>query len=135
MAAPRKVFRIEEMAGARLSRRSNRAPAWHEREALPTDPQAEALQAKALQAEVQQALGAFRATMAATTHAANGDGDAKQPGLDAAQLMRIAQELDAVVSGTAQCAIVRNLVRRHGKPPRQITKAARDAYLVIANQI
>ncbi len=102
MAAPRKVFRIEEMAGARLSRRSDRAPAWHEREALPTDPQAEALQAKALQAEVQQALGALRATMAATTHAASGDGDAKQPGLDAAQLMRIAQELDAVVSGTAQ---------------------------------
>ncbi len=102
MAAPRKVFRIEEMAAARLSRRPGGAPASREHQTARGDPQAEALQAEALQTEVRQALGALRATMAATMHAAKTDGDGKRLGLDAAHLTRIAQELDAVVSGTAQ---------------------------------
>lgn len=112
MAAPRKVFRIEEMAAARLSRRTG-APASLAQQPAPGESpqtealqsealQSEALQAEACQAEIREALGALRAMMAATAPAVRPDGDGRRLDLDASHVTRIAQELDAVVSGTAQ---------------------------------
>lgn len=107
MAAPRKVFRIEEMAAARLSRRTG-APASLAQQPAPGESpqtealQSEALQAEACQAEIREALSALRAMMAATAPAVRPDGDGRRLDLDASHVTRIAQELDAVVSGTAQ---------------------------------
>jgi chemotaxis protein CheZ len=96
MAAPRKVFRIEEAAAARLSRRAGASPAAPDYRAASAEP----AQAEALPAEILQALDALRATMAATAPKREADG--QWPGLDVTHLTRIAQELDAVVGGTAQ---------------------------------
>jgi chemotaxis protein CheZ len=103
MAAPRKVFRIEETAGARAQRRAGVM-----RAASTPDPASsgEGLPAKTLHAEILEALAALRATMAATAPAAESDGaaprNAELLGIAAAHLTRVAQELNAVVSGTAQ---------------------------------
>jgi hypothetical protein len=89
MAAPRKVFRIEQTAAARLAPRSGLAavPSHH--------------------GEVLQALGALQALMAAQSTASGADGIVVSAGgepriLHADPLTRIAHELDAVVEGTAQ---------------------------------
>jgi chemotaxis protein CheZ len=112
MAAPRKVFRIEEMAAARLPRRGGGTPAADHfqvaaAESLPAVSSPEATPpAEILQSEILRALGALHATMAATAHPANPDdapnGDIERLGLEAAHVTRIALELDAVVNGTAQ---------------------------------
>jgi len=83
MAEPRKVFRIEQTAGARLPRRvdSTTASPHH--------------------GEIVQALEALRALMAATPRADAGrDGEAAARQSD--DLARIALELEAVSAGTAQ---------------------------------
>lgn len=82
MAEPRKVFRIEEMAAARLPGSPDGAPA------LPHH------------SEIMQALAALRAAMAAAPYAARADGTTERLGIEAAHLARIAHELDAVVNGT-----------------------------------
>jgi chemotaxis regulatin CheY-phosphate phosphatase CheZ len=86
MAEPRKVFRIEQTAAARLRRGVGVAPAELHHDAT------------------VQALYALRATMAAPSRpAANLQReDTERLGVEAAQLGRIAHELDAVLSGTAQ---------------------------------
>jgi chemotaxis protein CheZ len=112
MAAPRKVFRIEEMAAVRLPRRGGGTPSARHHEAATAESlpavslPRETPQAQFLQSEILQALDALHATMAATAYPANPDdapnGDIERLGLDAAHLTRIALELDAVVNGTAQ---------------------------------
>jgi chemotaxis protein CheZ len=101
MAAPRKVFRIEEMAAMRASRRVVGAQAAALRSAAGS-----AAPAEALQADLREALGTLRATVAATAHPATDHsaprGETERLGIDATHLTRIAQELDAVVGGTAQ---------------------------------
>jgi len=87
MAEPRKVFRIEETAAARRSRDADGAPA------------------SLHQSEIMQALNVLRTAMtAAPALAANAGGaaprTAERLGIEAAQLTRIAHELDAVVNGT-----------------------------------
>jgi chemotaxis protein CheZ len=86
MAEPRKVFRIEQTAAARLRRDADTAPA------------------ELHQDEIVQALHALRATMAAASRPlANPPREgAERLGVEAAHLSRIAHELDAVVNGTAQ---------------------------------
>jgi hypothetical protein len=89
MAAPRKVFRIEQTAAARLAPRSDRtAVSSHH-------------------GEILQALGALQALMAAHSPAADADGivvpaGGEPTGLEADPFARVGHELDAVVDGTAQ---------------------------------
>jgi chemotaxis regulatin CheY-phosphate phosphatase CheZ len=86
MAAPRKVFRIEEIAAARLIRSDDVA----QHASTPHH------------GEIMQALGALQKMMRAplpVVSAARPNGDAE---LRAAQLTRIADELGAVTAGTAQ---------------------------------
>ena len=87
MAAPRKVFRIEETAAARLERRSGTP------DALP-------------HAELMQALTAMRGVMsAAPSLTAKSDvarGESQWLGVEAEHLTRIAHELNAVTTGTGQ---------------------------------
>jgi chemotaxis protein CheZ len=119
MAAPRKVFRIEETAGARLPRRVAGA-----KESLPRH-------GEILQAKILQELAALQASLAAPpVHTAQADGSPRteterltselnliqgviggteDDGPDGdgspartAHLTRTAHELDAVVHGTAQ---------------------------------
>jgi chemotaxis protein CheZ len=92
MAQPRRVFRIEQTAAARLVRPAPKAGGspYH--------------------GEIMQALGALQALMAASPAlpAADTDGATKTAGagsrstLHADNLARIAHELDAVTAGTAQ---------------------------------
>jgi chemotaxis regulatin CheY-phosphate phosphatase CheZ len=89
MAAPRKIFRIEETAAARL--KGNGAP-----------PPAYSGDMPAHHGEIMQALGALQAMMNRTARTpvavtAPGAGE-----LRAALLTRIAHELEAVTTGTAQ---------------------------------
>ena len=89
MAAPRKIFRIEQTAAARAVPRNARAAV------------------SSHHGEILQALGALQALMAAQSPAAGADGlgvaDGRAPaGLQAESFARIAHELDAVVDGTAQ---------------------------------
>jgi len=85
MAEPRKVFRIEQTAAARLRRGADAAPA------------------ELHQDEIVQALHALRATMAAPLRpvAHPPRAGAERLSVEAAHLNRIAHELDAVVNGTA----------------------------------
>jgi len=89
MAAPRKVFRIEETAPARLARqRGGSADSFRH-------------------GEFMQALAALRGVMsAAPSSTAKSDGVAHGErqwlGVEAEHLTRIAHELDAVTTGTAQ---------------------------------
>ena len=84
MAEPRKVFRIEQTAAARLRRGVPPAELHHD--------------------ATVQALYALRATMAAPSRPAENSQreGTERLGVEAAQLGRIAHELDAVLSGTAQ---------------------------------
>jgi chemotaxis protein CheZ len=86
MAAPRKVFRIEEIAAARQLRSEDGAP--------PAPPH---------HGEIMAALGALQAMMNRPPRqpiaATKPDGAAEQ---HAAHLARIAGELDAVTAGTTQ---------------------------------
>ena len=95
MAAPRKIFRIEETAAARHagSGDSAHAPVLHAKD----------LHAHTHHAEVMQALGALRATLAAPwPRPAAGGERGGTTALQAAQLTRIVQELEAVAADTAQ---------------------------------
>ena len=87
MAAPRKIFRIEETAAVRQPRPGDGSPALIHHD------------------EVIQALGALRATLAAPsprrTPSAGSD-HGVTTALQAAQLKRTGQELEAVVANTAQ---------------------------------
>jgi chemotaxis protein CheZ len=94
MPAPRKVFRIEETAGARLSRRIESAPAQSRHD-------------DGLQGKILAELGALRAMLAAapeSSRLANAisppRGETAEGGAGATHLTRIAHELDAVVTGT-----------------------------------
>jgi chemotaxis protein CheZ len=92
MAAPRKIFRIEETAAARLKRDGVGATAPAYSGDMP-----------AHHGEIMQALGALQAMMNRTARPPIADA---APGaaaeLRAALVTRIAQELDAVTAGTAQ---------------------------------
>jgi len=88
MAAPRKVFRIEQTAAARIKPRiRHSAVSPHH-------------------GEIMQALDALQALMAAQPPAADvaaSTGNGSEPsGLQADHFVRIALELDAVADGTAQ---------------------------------
>ncbi len=102
MAAPRKIFRIEETAAARHPGPGDGTSA----SAHPAkDFDAKNVHTKDLHAEVMQALGALRATLAAPRpHPAASAGGERgvTTALHAAQLTRIVQELEAVVADTAQ---------------------------------
>jgi chemotaxis regulatin CheY-phosphate phosphatase CheZ len=89
MAEPRKVFRIEEAAAARLARGVGPSP-----EPL-------------LHAEIMQALGTLRSVMATVpSPTAKAEAAAKAQsawlGIEAEQITRIAHELEAVTTGTAE---------------------------------
>jgi chemotaxis regulatin CheY-phosphate phosphatase CheZ len=95
MAAPRKIFRIEETAVARHPGLGDGA-----RAPVPHAPVHEARHA-----EVMQALGALRATLGAPRPrpaASAGSEGSVTTALQAAQLTRIVQELEAVAADTAQ---------------------------------
>jgi len=82
MAAPRKVFRIEQTAAARRAPPADAASPHH--------------------GEIMQALNALQALMAGELPAQPSAGAAGKAGCpDEGSLERIAHELDAVVSGTA----------------------------------
>jgi chemotaxis regulatin CheY-phosphate phosphatase CheZ len=90
MAAPRKIFRIEETAAARLKGDGAQPPAY-----IGDMP--------AHHGEIMQALGALQAMMNRTARppiAATAPSAAAE--LRAALLTRIAHELEAVTAGTAQ---------------------------------
>ena len=92
MAAPRKIFRIEETAAARQP-------------GLGGGAHASVHHGQAHHAEVMQALGALRATLAARRPrpaASAGSEGRVTTALQAAQLTRIVQELEAVATDTAQ---------------------------------
>jgi len=89
MAAPRKVFRIEETAAARLARQRGGSP-----DSFP-------------HGDFMQAVAALRGVMSASpSRTAKSDGVARGErqwlGVEAEHLTRIAHELDAVTTGTAQ---------------------------------
>jgi chemotaxis regulatin CheY-phosphate phosphatase CheZ len=84
MPAPRKIFRIEEAAAARYLRTGN---------AMPT---------AADHAEVMQALGALRTTIASPSPHPPAIDRTPVTALHTAQMTRIARELDAVTTGTSQ---------------------------------
>ncbi len=92
MAAPRKIFRIEQTAAARFM------------------PHAGSDAASPYHGEVMQALAALQALMASEPPASaphglvpsSGGAAAKDRQVETGNLERIAHELDAVVSGTAQ---------------------------------
>ncbi len=90
MAAPRKIFRIEETVAARLKGDGAQPPAYTG-------------DMPAHHGEIMQALGALQAMMNRTTRppiAVTAPGAAAD--LRAALLSRIAHELEAVTAGTAQ---------------------------------
>ena len=87
MAAPRKVFRIEETAAAQPARRRGGSP-----DSLP-------------HGEIMQALAALRGAMSASFTAKYDGvvrGESQWLGIEAEHLTRIVHELNAVTSGTAQ---------------------------------
>jgi chemotaxis protein CheZ len=89
MAAPRKVFRIEETAAARLARQRGGSPDSFRH------------------GEFMHALAALRGVMSASPSlTAKSDGIARSEsqwlGVEAEHLTRIAHELNAVTTGTAQ---------------------------------
>ncbi|MFZ0424833.1 MAG: hypothetical protein WAL80_18295 [Xanthobacteraceae bacterium] len=95
MAAPRKIFRIEETVAARHPGPGDGARA----------PVHQAPVHDTYHAEVMQALGALRATLATPRPrpaASAGSEGSVTTALQAAQLSRIVQELEAVAADTAQ---------------------------------
>jgi chemotaxis protein CheZ len=91
MAAPRKIFRIEEIAAARMERTGDGAK---------TAPQAGDMPAH--HAEVIQALSALSAMMNRTARPRAAAAPAAAARLRQEELTRIAQELEAVIGATAR---------------------------------